>query len=240
MQKKIMCLVLTLTVARFAESWPRKPEVLENLNADYSAQGFDDEDEATNPFSKLLRIGEVIKKPIVFEEDGKDVNLKIIGSKKKNSERKNEKTKYRSGDTKSFYKTGGSREHGAYDDLDINALANAIAATAAVIKANENRTYRRGNKTRGFHRVHHKDEYKKDQEFYEDDETKGSINKNALNGAGKSLEVKGTLNKGTFNHDQNKGLYGKEGFLENGFTDTQFVGFDDSLGLDASFSNEIS
>lgn len=240
MQKKIMCFVLTLTVAHLAESWPRDTKDFDNLNMEYSDRALDDEEQPTNFFSKLLTVGEVVNKPILIKIDkAKVVSAKINGSKKKTNEKKGEKTKYRAGDVSSFYKVGDLNDRGVYDDSDVYALASAIAATAGTVKANENRTYKKGNKTRGFHRVHHKDEYKKEQEFYEDDETKGSINKNAIAGAGKALEAKARLNKGAFNRDYHKGIYGKEGFLDNGFSDKESLSFDDSQGLDTSFSNEL-
>lgn len=238
MQKKI-CFVLTLTVAYLAESSPVNLGTLEfdNLDADISELGYEVDEEDLDDYSKLLDNADDASKTKSAKDSAK-TDVKTSGYKKKNTENNGVKSKHNIGDLKKFFKAAGVHDQGSYDDADVYALAQGLAAAAVGTDGKESRTYKKGTKTRGFHRVHHKDEYKKDQEFYEDDETKGTINKVGAKAIGFKIGAGAGFDKGHFHHDRQKGIYGKQGYSDKGFLDKQFSGFSDSQGFDGSFANE--
>lgn len=240
MRKKI-CFVLTLTVVYLAESSPVNLGTLEfdNLDTDLSQLGYEVEEEDLDDYSKLLDEAGTSKSGSANNKDktNSKTNVKTSGFKKKNTENKGVKSAHNIGDLKKFFKVAGVHDQGSYDDADIYALAEGIAAAAVGTDGKESRTYKKGTKTRGFHRVHHKDEYKKDQEFYEDDETKGTVNKVGAKGLGVKIGAGAGFDKGHFHHDHQKGVYGKQGYSDKGFLDAVISGFSDSQGFDGSFKN---
>ncbi|XP_059051872.1 uncharacterized protein LOC131846554 [Achroia grisella] len=234
---KNLCIALSLTVCCYwAESSPVNLGTLEfdNLDTDLSNLKYEVEEEDLDDFSKLLDEADDSKSV----NDKSNTNVKTNGFKKKNTASKGVKAKHNVQDLKKFYKATRAHDDGDYDDDDVYAIAQALAGTAIGIKGNETRKYRKGTKTRGFHRVHHKDEYKKDKEFYEDDETNGAIKKVDAKARGYKIGAGAGFHKGHFHHDRRKGLYGKEGYADKGFFDKEFRGFSDSEGFDGSFNNE--
>ncbi|XP_053616000.1 uncharacterized protein LOC128678453 [Plodia interpunctella] len=234
MQKKI-CFALSLTVfCYWAESSPLKRTLeFDNLDTDIADLKYEVEEEDLDDFSKLLEESDENSKSAA---NGK-AKVKTSGFKKKNTANKGIKGKKNIQDVKKFYKTGSIYDDGDYDDEEKYGLVEGVAGEAVGIKGNENRKYRKGTKVSGFHRVHHKDEYKKDKEFYEDDETSGSIQKNGVKKFGFKVGAGTGFQKGRFHHDRMKGVYGKEGFADKGFFDKQFSEFADSQGFDGSFKN---
>ncbi|CAD0204928.1 unnamed protein product [Chrysodeixis includens] len=239
MQKKI-CLILTLAIVYLVESSPVNLGTLEfdNLDTDLSNLKYEVEEEDLDDYSKLLDDADEAAKTNNEDSAKTKTSAKTSGFKKKNTENKGVKSKHNIADLKKFFKTAGVHDQGAYDDDDIYALAEGIAASAVGADGKETRTYKKGTKTRGFHRVHHKDEYKKDQEFYEDDETNGTVNKIGAKALGIKIGAGAGFQKGHFHHDRQKGIYGGQGYSDKGFLDKQIAGYSDSQGFDASFANE--
>ncbi|KAJ8709335.1 hypothetical protein PYW07_009161 [Mythimna separata] len=235
-----LCLVLTLTLVCFAESSPTNVGTLEfdNLEVDYPDLGYEQDENWGAIFSKLL--GGTTKKPLKYpkvSEDSETTSAKTSGTKQTKKTNKGVQTSLKSGDLSSFFKEIAGRDKGAYDDADEAARADATAATAAVTKGKATRTFARGNKTTGFHRVYHKDEYKKDQDFYEFDETKGTVNGAGGKITGTKASAGAGYKKGSFDHKREKDIHGKEGSLDTGFLDKQFSEFEDNEDLDGEFSN---
>ncbi|XP_075984474.1 uncharacterized protein LOC142982060 [Anticarsia gemmatalis] len=241
MQKKI-CLVLTLTVVYLAESSPLNLGALEfdNLDTDLSQLSYEVEEEDLDDFSKLLDEQDGTTKSASASDKNSakaKTNVNTSGFKKKNTVNKGVKSNHNIGDLKKFFKAAGVHDQGSFDDADIYAIAEGLAAAAVGTDGKESRTYKKGTKTRGFHRVHHKDEYKKDQEFYEDDETKGTINKVGARGLGVKVGAGAGFDKGHFHHDRQKGIFGKQGYLDKGYLDAEINGYSDSQGFDGAFTN---
>ncbi|XP_013189928.1 uncharacterized protein LOC106134413 [Amyelois transitella] len=235
MQKKI-CFALSLTVfCYWAESSPLKVGTLgfDNLDTDISDLKYEVEEEDLDDFAKLLEESDEISESA---KDGK-AKVKTLGFKRKNAAKKGVTGKKNIQDLKKFYKTGALYDDGDYDDEEEYGLAEGVAGQAVNVKGKENIKYRKGTKVKGFHRVHHKDEYKKDKEFYEDDEISGSIKKTGAKKLGFKVGAGAGFQKGHFHHDRLKGIYGKEGFANKGFFDKQFSGFADSQGFDGAFKN---
>ncbi|XP_052756482.1 uncharacterized protein LOC128201959 [Galleria mellonella] len=236
MQKK---LYLALSLAIFCcwtESSPVNLGTLEfdNLDTGLSNLKYEVEEEDLDDFSKLLDEADNSKNV----NDKSKSNVKTNGFKKKNTANIGVKGNHNVQDLKKFYKAARAHDEGDYDDDDVYAIAEALAGESIGVKGNENRKYRKGTKTRGFHRVHHKDEYKKDKEFYEDDETNGTIKKVGGKAIGYKIGTGAGLHKGHFHHDRRKGIYGKKGYADKGFFDKEFSGFSDSQGFEGSFNNE--
>ncbi|GBP83054.1 hypothetical protein EVAR_31854_1 [Eumeta japonica] len=232
---KISLLTLSLTlIAIWVESSPIKL-IFEDLDTDLTSSEdlYDVEEEDLDEFSKLL--DDADEKSSSNSKAGSKVNTK--GYKKKDTVNKGVQNKHNIQDLKKFFKLAGAKDRGSYDDGDVYAVSDALAANVAGTKADETRKYKKGSKTRGFHRIHHKDEYKKDRVFYEDDQTQGSIKK--VDGTGVALRTAAGagVHKGYFQHDRQEGAYGKQGYFDKGFLDKEFKGFSDAQGFDGSFSS---
>lgn len=239
MQKKL-CFALSLTVfCYWAESAPTNLGTLEydNLDTDIADLKYEVEEEDLDDFSKLLDEADDVKNSKKTTDKSK-TKVNTSGYKKKDTANKGLKSKQNIQNIKKFFKTGALHDEGEYDDDDAYAVAEGAAGTAVGIKGNENRKYRKGTKVKGFHHVHHKDEYKKDKEFYEDDETSGNIKKVGVKALGVKVGAGAGFQKGHFHHDRTKGVFGKEGYADKGFFDKQFSGFTDLQGFDAAFKNE--
>lgn len=241
MLKKTLFLILTLTVAYFAESSPINVGTLEfnDLDVEYSDVGYENDEPAAGWAAILSKlISDATKTP---SKDSKASNNdeKTSGLKKKKNSNKGLHSTHSTGDLNTFFKKANAYDHGLIDDSDESARADAVAAKAAVTKGKETRTYARGKKTTGFHRVQHKDEYKKDQEFYEQDETKGTINRAGAKALGTAVSAGAGFNKSSFKHDRQKGINGKQGYLDTGFTDKHFSEFDESENVDDEFPSEV-
>lgn len=230
--QKNLCLLLTLTVYWSVDSAPTGLGSLEfdNLDTDLADLKYEVEEEDLDDFSRLLDEADT--------ENDEKANVKTSGYKKKAASSKGSTNKHNVQDIKKFRKTAGLHDRGAYDDNEAYAQAEGFAGTAVGVKANEDRKYRKGTKTRGFHRVHHKDEYKKDKVFYEDDIANGAIDKVGAKGHGYKIKAGSGFNKGHFHHDRLKGIVGKSGYSDKGVSDKEFSGYANSQGFDGLFSNE--
>lgn len=236
MQKNLF-LLLTLAVYWTVESAPFGLGSLEfdNLDTNLADLKYDVEEEDLDDFSKLL---DETDKATSSGSSQATTGTNNSGYKKKTASKKGAKSKHNIEDLKKFFKTAGVHDQGAYDDDEVYAQAEGFAGTAVGIKGNEDRKYRKGTKTRGFHRVHHKDEFKKDKVFYEDDETSGVIKKVGAKGLGYKLKAGAGFDNGHFHHDRQKGVFGKRGYSDKGFSDKELFDYADSHGSDGSFSNE--
>lgn len=237
MQNKL-CFALSLTFVCFlADSSPVGLRTLEfdNLDSDLDHLAYEVEEEDLDDFAKLLDDADETENSSANNKA--KTSLKTSGFKKKNTNKKGSNDKHNIQNLKKFYKTAGIHDQGAYDDDDSYAVVEGVAAQAVGVKGSEDRKYRKGTKTRGFHRVHHKDEYKKDKVFYEDDETKGTLKKVGAKGLGFRIGGGAGFNKGHFHHDHQKGIYGREGFADKGFANKKFNDYSDSQGFDGSFSS---
>ncbi|PZC83027.1 hypothetical protein B5X24_HaOG208894 [Helicoverpa armigera] len=228
MQKKILCLVLTLTILCLAESSPVNQR---------SVSAFDNFDGDGDALEQLYEVSTESSK----KKDPAKSGVKYLGFVKKNIVDLGHHGKHNQGDLEQIFKKAKLRDHGKFDNVDAYALAEAIAATASADKARATRTYRKGKKTRGFHRVQHKDEYKKDQEFFEDDEVNKTINKVAAKGQGAKVSAGAKINRGVFEDEREKDFLAQQGFLDDGFVDREDQVFYNSLGVeDGSQSFEDS
>ncbi|KAJ0172100.1 hypothetical protein K1T71_012073 [Dendrolimus kikuchii] len=235
MQKKLL-LVLSLIV-HWCDSVPAGLGSLkyDKLDTDLSDLKYEVEEEDLDDYSKLMDESANISSNT---NDDSKIKVKNSGFKKKNTESAGVQAKHNVGDLKKFFKSAGVHDQGTYNDDDIYGIAKGIIGAVLGTNGNETRKYRKGSKSRGFHRVQHKDEYEKDKLFYEDDETKGEVKKVGGKVLGFKIGAGAGFNKGHFLHDHQKGIYGKQGYLDEGFLDKQFKDFTDSQGFDGSFSNK--
>ncbi|XP_045504392.1 uncharacterized protein LOC123701025 [Colias croceus] len=227
MQKKFVLVSLTL-ISYWVEATPVNLDTLDFDNTDVSDLKYNSKD--LEDYLKFLESG---------DDKGKDKTKKKTSAfKKKNTENKGAKVNYNIEDLKKFFKSLGVKDDGSYDDSEVYGVAEGEALKAVGVKGTENRKYKKGTKTRGFHRVQHKDEYKKDKEFYEDDEVSGDIKK--VGAKGFAYDVSGGLgfDKGQFHHVRNKGIYGKKGTSDKGSAEKDYSGYSDSQGYDAYYDSE--
>ncbi|XP_041983214.1 uncharacterized protein LOC121736192 [Aricia agestis] len=170
-----------------------------------------------------------------YSDDEANKKEKASGFKKKSTNKKGTETSYDYEDLKNYLKSVASHDAGTKNNGDVFGFIQGLITNGVGIKGNETRKYRKGTKTRGFHRVHHKDEYKKDKEIYEDDETSGVIKKVGAKGLGIKVGGGAAFDRGFYHHDRHKGLYGKERFSGAGNDKKQYSGYNDSQGLNEYF-----
>ncbi|CAH2095746.1 unnamed protein product [Euphydryas editha] len=161
--------------------------------------------------------------------------VSAAGTKKKTSDKKGLNIKYNIEDLKKFLKLLGLHDAESYDDAGVYAVAKSIAASGVGVAGNEERKYKKGAKSKGFHRISHKDEYNDDKEYYADDEISGVIKKIGAKGLGFESGAGAGLQKGYYHHDHDKALLGKEGFSDKGKLNKEYDGFTDNQGFDAYF-----
>lgn len=239
MQKKL-CFVLSLTLVCFlVDSSPVGLGTLEfdNLDSDIDHLAYEVEEEDLDDFAKLLDNADETTKSSSANNKANTI-VKTSGFKRKNTNNKGSNNKHNIQNLKRFYKSAGKHDQGAYDDDDLYAVVEGVAAQAVGVMGSEDRNYKKGTKSRGFHRVHHKDEYKKDKVFYEDDEIKGTLKKVGAKGLGFRIGAGAGFNKGHYHHDNQKGIYGREGFADKGFANRNFEDYSDSQGFDGSFTSD--
>ncbi|CAK1594100.1 unnamed protein product [Parnassius mnemosyne] len=182
MDKKL-CFALALTLACYwVESAPNGIEDLDfdRSDSDLSNVSYRIEDEDLDDFSRLIDDAY----PNTKANNNAKTKVNNFGFKKKNIDSKGIKSKHNIQDLKRFLKSGELHDEELYDNDDEYTLSKGAGAKAIRVTGNEDRKYRKGTKTRGFHRIQHKDEYKKDKEIYEDDETSGIIKKIGAKGLG--------------------------------------------------------
>ncbi|CAG9568314.1 unnamed protein product [Danaus chrysippus] len=164
--------------------------------------------------------------------------INASGFRKKKSKNLGVKIDYDIEDLKKFLKEAGLKDVGSYDDGAIYALAEGITAKGLGVTGNEEKKYKKGFKTKGCHRISHKDEYQKDKEFYNEDETSGVIKKVGAKGFGFKSGIGAEIGKGYFKHNRAKGLYGKTGFSDVGNLNKDYEGYADSDGIEEYFDVE--
>lgn len=223
MQKKLGLVISLAFVIYFVDS---KPGFVDDLDADLTHLAYEVEEEDLDDIGKILDYS---------DDSAEDKTSKTSGFKKERTGSKGVKGKKKIEDEKKIYKIGAAHDDGSYDDDEIYGEAEGVAGQAVGVTGKEDRKYRKGTKTRGFHRVSHKDEYKKDKVFYEDDETKGALNKVGAKGQGYLIGAGAGFSKGHFHHDHKKGVFGKRGYQDNGSVNKEVKGYTKSEGFDESF-----
>ncbi|KAI5645842.1 hypothetical protein NE865_02112 [Phthorimaea operculella] len=229
---RTLCLALSLSLMTWwAKSSPLGVKTLDfdNLDTGLDSLSYEVEEEDLDDFIKELGNEEA------SEEEKRRSNNKSKGFKKEEKSNKGSRNKHNKQDLKKSFQIEGIRNRGAYNDDDLYSNADAAAAQAVGVQGTENRIYRKGTKTSGFHRIHHKDEYKKDKTFYEDDETIGKINKIGSKASGLKIGAGLAIRKGHINHDRKQGAYGKRGYLDKGFSEKDFNSFNDEQAFEKSF-----
>lgn len=224
MQKKLI-IILTLTLISI--SIHASPTKLA-----FDSASYDVEEEDLDDFGKLIDFADFESK-----NDNDKAKVNTSGFKKKKTANKGLQGKYNVKDLKKFYKLAGAHDQRDFNDDDIYGEKEALAAAALGLSVNQRNKFRKGSKTRGFHRVHHKDEYKKDKEFYEDSEKSGDVKRFGGGVIGFIDDAGVKYHKGHHHDDKQKGIYGKQGYLGEGSFDKEYKGYIDTSGFDGSFNN---
>lgn len=225
MQRKL-CLVLSLTITWICvDSNSGYDSLDDDILADIDLEL---EEEDLDEIGKLLDA----------ETSTKPAKLTAKGFRKQTSTTKGLNGKHNLKDLRKIYKLGARHNQGSYNDKGLYANANGVIGKAVAVTGNEDRKYRKGTKSRGFHRVHHKDEYKKDKVIYEDDETSGKIKKVGAKGFGFKIGAGAGLNQGRYHNDRSKSALAKRGYLDQGSFDKEANEYENSNGFDGAFNSE--
>ncbi|CAH2232905.1 jg1224 [Pararge aegeria aegeria] len=235
MQKKLFFVLPLTSIFCWADSLPVDLGSLEfdNLDTDISNLKYEVQNGDLDDFFKPSE-----KENEKKSQDSPKSRDNASEFKKKSSDSKGVKVKFDIENLKKFLKQAGLHDIGSYDDGAIYAIAKGLSKSGVGITGNEDRKYRKGTKTKGFHKISHKDEYNKEKEFYEEDETSGVIKKKGAKGVGFNIGAGAGIKQGYFHHDREKGLFGKEGFSNKGKSKKEDEGFSDSQGFDAYFNSE--
>lgn len=102
----------------------------------------------------------------------------------------------------------------------------------------ENNSYNKGSDTKGFHNVHHKEEYKKNSKFYDQNNKNGHFRRYGDFGA-TLLAASGGSRKGSdYRQGYKGGDYGKKGFVEQGALYNAGKQYAGANGYDGHYNNQ--
>ncbi|EFA02620.1 protein argonaute-2-like [Tribolium castaneum] len=98
-------------------------------------------------------------------------------------------------------------------------------------------SHKKGSKTTGFHRVHHKDEYKKDHTFYDESDASGHFNKHGDFDSHHAAKKGGFEKGGHEDGAYQAGEQGVKGFVDNGKYVGQNSGFKGEQGKEGHYKD---
>ncbi|XP_068619911.1 uncharacterized protein [Battus philenor] len=233
MEKKLSSLLILSLACNLVESAPNR---LEDLKfEDYEPnESYDTEKD----YSKFLDddVSDKGDASKIIDDIKSKVNLS--GFKKQYSEDRGINTKHNIDDLKKFTKSGSLHDDRNYYDDAVYSVSKGISGKAVGITGEEDRKYKKGTKTRGYHRVQHKDEYKKDKEFYDDDKTSGVIKKTGVKGFGFGVSAGKEQNKYRYHNDRDKELVGEQSYFDKGNSNKEYDRHANTKGFDYYFNNE--
>lgn len=98
--------------------------------------------------------------------------------------------------------------------------------------------FSKGEDVTGYHKVFHKDEFKKDHDFYDIADKSGHFNKHGYEKAQHEAEAGAHKKEGHHDSALDKGEFGKEGFVASGNIDDVDHGHSAEEGGESHYSNE--
>lgn len=122
-----------------------------------------------------------------------------------------------------------SEEHGSHEEIEKSKEGGSHGQSSY---------HRKGEKTHGFHNVYHKDEYKKETDFYDDDHKKGHFEKYEEFDKGYKSD-EGDFKEGghhSSGHDYQDA--GKQGHYDKGHSESQDQGHRAEEGEESYYSNQ--
>lgn len=136
-----------------------------------------------------------------------------------------------------YYDSDGSRKAGRVNNShfykDKNGVTRAVKGENVDVKS----SFNKGSKTTGFHNVHHKEEYKKNKQFYDEAHKSGSYRRYGDFGA-VLLAAAGAGEKGNRYDNQHQHYdYGKHGNNENGSLYETLKEYGAGNGYDGYYNN---
>lgn len=236
MEKKLF-FALTLTLAyQWGETASKgldgsQPELDTNLEYAIDDRYFDD-------FSKLLDDNREENSNENNSYDNIKAKVNSSGYKRKKSNNDNHVSEHSVGNFKKLFNSDSLHDKEDCIDDDAHENTEGNASKDVKVTGDEVRKYRKGTKTRGFHHVQHKDEYKKDKEIYEDDETSGVIKKKGAKEFGLVIDAGMGHSQRNYHKDHKKALRGKQGFYDTGRSSKQNKAYSDSKGFNSYFDAE--
>ncbi|XP_076299185.1 uncharacterized protein LOC143218081 isoform X2 [Lasioglossum baleicum] len=125
---------------------------------------------------------------------------------------------------KEYYSEAGKREKGTADQGEAHGSHEEAVKREKGSNYGHSSYHKKGDKTKGYHNVYHKDEYQKETDFYDEDHKKGYFDKfkkfdNGFKGAEGEFEKGGHHSSG---HDQEDS--GKKGYYDKGHDRSQDQG----------------
>ncbi|CAH2054179.1 unnamed protein product, partial [Iphiclides podalirius] len=235
MEKKLL-FAMTLTLAwRWGETASKGLDYQSDLDSDFAPYTLDEYD-----FDDFPELRDDDQKGSTHHGDTSDSlpsKVNTTGYERKKTASKDLKSQHSIGDLKKFFKSRGLHDEGDYSDDDAHEISEGLASKAVKVTGNEERKYRKGTKTRGFHSIQHKDEYKKDKEIYGDDETSGFIKKTGNKRIGLAVDTGLGHSQRSFHNDHSKAVQGKQGFYDKGRSRKQNRAYSDYRGFNSYFDS---
>lgn len=129
---------------------------------------------------------------------------------------KGQKGSYENEGHKGHYLQNGGNKNGYFDSSNGYASQHSEGKASKGGNFEESGYHKKGQKTTGYHKVYHKDEYKKDHTFYDESDKKGHYSKYDNADSSRQAVAGGHKAGGSSASGFQNNLYGKEGFAENG------------------------
>ncbi|CAK9810020.1 hypothetical protein ANTQUA_LOCUS6273 [Anthophora quadrimaculata] len=136
-----------------------------------------------------------------------------------------------------YYKNKGGHKKGHVDEAEEHGSHEEAEGGKEGSNYGHSSYHKKGHKTNGFHNVYHKDEYKKETDFYDDDHKKGHFDEYEGFDKGYKSEEGGFKNGGhrSSGHDDQES--GKKGYYDRGHHDSRDQGHKNEEGEKSYYSN---
>ncbi|KOC69589.1 hypothetical protein WH47_05532 [Habropoda laboriosa] len=136
-----------------------------------------------------------------------------------------------------YYKNKGGHKKGHVDEAEEHGSHEEEEGGKDGSNYGHLSHHKKGHKTNGFHNVYHKDEYKKESDFYDDDHKKGHFDEYEEFDKGYKSVEGGFKKGGHHSSDHDDQDSGRKGYYDKGHRDSQDQGHKNEEGENSYYSN---
>ncbi|XP_063927798.1 RNA-binding protein EWS-like [Zophobas morio] len=138
---------------------------------------------------------------------------------------------------KEFYNEQGGNKANHHDQAAHYGQKEEASKGSQGSHFSQSKSHKKGSKTKGYHRVHHKDEFKKDHSFYDESDASGQFSKHGDYDANHASHKGGFEKGGHEDGAYQQGEQGVKGFVDKGHFNGQNSGFKGEEGKEAFYKN---
>lgn len=136
-----------------------------------------------------------------------------------------------------FYSEAEGKKKGHYDEADAHGKNHESGESYKGGDHGHKQHFSKGEDVSGYHKIFHKDEYKKDHDFYDVADKSGHFKKHGYEKEHHGSEKGGYKKGGEHDSAFDKGGFGKSGFHSKGHVDDAHKGHSAEEGYDSHFKH---